>query len=157
MLWLPSHGLHVAHPSAAALQWHIPWTCEGWPSSRTLKRKCVNSIRRISSRRLTYISSISAGVRRVTSGRMNQAIITASVPVPAKLWGGGLLVFCKTWTWARWQKTNKKPVLTPQCEIGALLIIKGVQKLNMIATKFEDARAQPAVFARKRCWGISAA
>lgn len=34
---------------------------------------------------LTYISSTSAGVRRVTSGRTNQATITASVPVPAKL------------------------------------------------------------------------
>lgn len=32
-----------------------------------------------------YISSISAGVLRVTSGRINQAITTATVPVPAKL------------------------------------------------------------------------
>jgi hypothetical protein len=34
---------------------------------------------------LTYISSISAGVRRATSGRMNQAITTETKPVPAKL------------------------------------------------------------------------
>jgi hypothetical protein len=33
----------------------------------------------------TYNSSISPGVRRVTSGRINQAIITEMVPVPAKL------------------------------------------------------------------------
>jgi hypothetical protein len=32
-----------------------------------------------------YISSISAGVRRATSGRINQAIITTTAPVPAKL------------------------------------------------------------------------
>lgn len=38
-----------------------------------------------SGKRLAYISSISAGVRRVTSGRMNQAMATANVPVPAKL------------------------------------------------------------------------
>ena len=53
--------------------------------------------------------------------------------------------------------TYKNPVLTPHAETGALLIINGVQKLNMIATIFDDARAQPAVFARKRCCGISAA
>ena len=34
----------------------------------------------------TYNSSISPGVRRVTSGRMNQAIITETRPVPAKLY-----------------------------------------------------------------------
>ena len=34
---------------------------------------------------MTYISSISAGVRRATSGRMNQAMITTTAPVPAKL------------------------------------------------------------------------
>lgn len=34
---------------------------------------------------LTYNSSISPGVRRATSGRMNQEMITATVPVPAKL------------------------------------------------------------------------
>jgi hypothetical protein len=34
---------------------------------------------------LTYISSISAGVRHVTSGRINHAITTATIPVPAKL------------------------------------------------------------------------
>jgi hypothetical protein len=34
---------------------------------------------------LTYISSISAGVRRATSGRMNQAITTETKPVAAKL------------------------------------------------------------------------
>lgn len=33
----------------------------------------------------TYISSISPGVRRVTSGRMNHAITTETAPVPAKL------------------------------------------------------------------------
>lgn len=32
-----------------------------------------------------HISSISAGVRRATSGRMNQAITTTTAPVPAKL------------------------------------------------------------------------
>lgn len=35
--------------------------------------------------RFAYISSISAGVRRATSGRMNQAAITAKVPEAAKL------------------------------------------------------------------------
>lgn len=35
----------------------------------------------------THISSISAGVRRVNSGRMNQAMAVETVPVPAKLWG----------------------------------------------------------------------
>lgn len=35
--------------------------------------------------------------------------------------------------------------------------MSGVQKLNIIATAFETARAQPAVWARRRCWGISAA
>ena len=34
---------------------------------------------------MTYNSSISAGVRRATSGRMNQAITTETKPVPAKL------------------------------------------------------------------------
>ena len=34
---------------------------------------------------MTYISSISAGVRRATSGRMNQAITTETKPVAAKL------------------------------------------------------------------------
>lgn len=33
----------------------------------------------------TYISSISAGVRRATSGSTNQAITTATAPAPAKL------------------------------------------------------------------------
>lgn len=33
----------------------------------------------------THNSSISAGVRRVTSGKMNQAMSTATDPVPAKL------------------------------------------------------------------------
>jgi hypothetical protein len=33
----------------------------------------------------TYISSISAGVRRVTSGRINQSMTTAMAPVAAKL------------------------------------------------------------------------
>ena len=53
--------------------------------------------------------------------------------------------------------TYKKPVLTPQLEIGLLLIISGVQKLNIMAIPLEEASAQPAVFARRRCWGISAA
>jgi hypothetical protein len=35
--------------------------------------------------------------------------------------------------------------------------MSGVQKLNMIAMRFENARAQPAVCARRRCCGISAA
>jgi hypothetical protein len=42
-------------------------------------------------------------------------------------------------------KTYKNPVLTPQLDTGALLIISGVQKLNMMATPFEEARAHPAV------------
>jgi hypothetical protein len=53
--------------------------------------------------------------------------------------------------------TYKNPVLTPQLDTGALLIISGVQKLNIIATRFEEARAHPAVRARKRCCGTSAA
>lgn len=51
--------------------------------------------------------------------------------------------------------TYKNPVLTPH--LAAPLIINGVQKLNMIAIRFDAASAQPAVFARKRCCGTSAA
>jgi hypothetical protein len=47
--------------------------------------------------------------------------------------------------------TYKKPVLTPQLDTGLLLIMSGVQKLNIVASALEEASAQPAVFARRRC------
>lgn len=50
----------------------------------------------------------------------------------------------------------KKPVLTPHL-LDDPLIISGVQKLNMMAKQLEKAKAQPAVCARSRCCGISAA
>lgn len=43
----------------------------------------------------------------------------------------------------------KNPVLTPHLALP--LIIFGVQKLNMMAIRLEKARANPAVFARRRC------
>ena len=76
---------------------------------------------------------------------MNQAIITASVPVPAKLFVGNEISNHLSGKHVRIHKTYKNPVLTPQLDTGALLIISGVQKLNMMATPFEAARAHPAV------------
>jgi hypothetical protein len=55
----------------------------------------------------------------------------------------------------REKNTYKNPVLTPH--LADPLIINGVQKLNIIAIIFENARAQPAVCARRRCCGVSAA
>ena len=56
--------------------------------------------------------------------------------------------------------TYKKAVFTPHLVPPASivpLIIKGVQKLNMMAMRLDDARDQPAVFARRGCRGTSAA
>lgn len=55
-----------------------------------------------------------------------------------------------------WEFTHKKPVLTPHWVAGPL-IMSGVVKLNMIAMRFDEASDHPAVWARSRCWGISAA
>ncbi len=52
--------------------------------------------------------------------------------------------------------TYKNPVLTPHL-VTVPLIIRGVQKLNMVATPLDNASDQPVVLARRRCWGISAA
>jgi hypothetical protein len=76
---------------------------------------------------------------------MNQAIITASVPLPAKLFVGNIVSKNLPDNNGYEQETYKNPVLTPQLDTGVLFIISGVQKLNMIATTFEDARAHPAV------------
>jgi hypothetical protein len=76
---------------------------------------------------------------------MNQAIITASVPVPAKLFLRNEISKNLPESMYKAIETHKNPVLTPQLDTGALLIISGVQKLNMIATIFEEARAHPAV------------
>jgi hypothetical protein len=51
--------------------------------------------------------------------------------------------------------THKKPVLTPH--LVEPLIMRGVQKLNMMPMALDTARDQPVVRARRRCWGISAA
>ena len=50
----------------------------------------------------------------------------------------------------------KKPVLTPHLLLDPL-IMSGVQKLNNMATRLDRASDQPAVWARRRCCGISAA
>jgi len=105
----------------------------------------------------TYSSSISPGVRRATSGRINQAITTATKPVPAKLPSTSISIpFLLHRRLYRRVCTHKKPVLTPH---GGLpwLIISGVQKLNMMAMRLEKASDQAAVRARRRCVGISAA
>lgn len=52
-------------------------------------------------------------------------------------------------------RTYKKPVLTPH--FADPLIISGVQKLNMMPIRFDAARDQAEVRARRRCVGISAA
>ena len=54
------------------------------------------------------------------------------------------------------QNTHKNPVLTPHLA-RPWLIINGVQKLNIIAIRFEDASDQAAVRARRRWVGTSAA
>lgn len=51
---------------------------------------------------------------------------------------------------------HKNPVLTPHF-VTVPLIINGVQKLNMVAMPFDRASARPAVWARRRCCGTSAA
>jgi hypothetical protein len=82
---------------------------------------------------------------------MNHATITASVPVPAKLLQQVNYQFLILRSPGEFPSAYKKPVLTPQLDTGALLIISGVQKLNIMAIPFEEASAHPAVFARKRC------
>lgn len=62
------------------------------PLFKPVKREIVSSQERTRSFEarvtdgfVTYNSSISAGVLRATSGRINQAMITETKPVPAKL------------------------------------------------------------------------
>jgi hypothetical protein len=57
----------------------------------------------------------------------------------------------------RKEEAYKNPVLTPHLVTPGLLIISGVQKLNIIPTRFELARDQAAVRARRRWDGTSAA
>lgn len=108
---------------------------------------------------MTYISSISAGVRRATSGRMNQAITTETKPVPAKLQHKSDVSILFTIPFvAEESKTYKKPVLTPQPALVKVpLIMSGVQKLNIMPMRLELARDQAAVLARSRCSAVSAA
>jgi len=84
---------------------------------------------------------------------MNQAMATATVPVPAKLYSIHQQAFNTTSSFV--DSTYKKPVLTPH--LTDPLIIKGVQKLKMIAMQLDTASDQPAVWALRRCCGISAA
>lgn len=58
--------------------------------------------------------------------------------------------------------TYKKPVFTPHPVLSAdfitaPLIISGVQKLNIMPTRLDRARAYAAVRARNLCCGTSAA
>lgn len=53
------------------------------------------------------------------------------------------------------RRTHKKPVLIHQ--LAFPFIIRGVQKLNMIETILEKARAEADVRAFSRCCGISVA
>lgn len=78
---------------------------------------------------------------------------TATVPVPAKLNSIYQQMFNRTENLDH--DTHKKPVLTPH--LADPLIINGVQKLKMIAIQLDTASDQPAVWALRRCWGISAA
>lgn len=86
------------------------------------------------------ISSISAGVRLATSGRMNQAITQTMVPVPAKLSSVSI----------HQNQTHKKPVLTPQLTTPFLLSMRGTVKLNRTPKRFEMDNPQPAIRARSR-------
>ena len=52
--------------------------------------------------------------------------------------------------------TYKNPVLTPHVVTPGLLIINGVQKLNMMPMRLELARDQAAVRALRRCAATSA-
>lgn len=74
---------------------------------------------------------------------------TDTAPVPAKL----DISIPKTKSRS---STYKNPALGPQLA-PSLASMSGVQKLNMIPNKLENAKAHPAVRARSRCCGISTA
>ena len=94
---------------------------------------------------------------------MNHAIVTATVPVPAKLYLNlistvflsNLPVQTEEGRWMEYA-TYKNPVLTPHVVTPGLLIINGVQKLNMMPMRLELARDQAAVRALRRCAATSA-